>query len=525
MLIMFLIGLGYIAILPLFEGFDESAHFSSMRQIADTKIMPVWGKSYLDKETTDYSGPVAYGTLLPPFDKGMVYQNFFEHSELAANYQQIYRQPQPHPSFTASEETNWQSQHPPLYYLLLAPLEKATDHLSFVSQIFLLRLASYLLALVGVAFGLLAIRQQRQGTKMSAAMAGFMMYPIMLPMFFPEFARMGNDSLCILWVGVIAYLLSRWLRDEHSRTLAIAIGVALGLGLLTKAFFVPITAALVTMLLLRVWQRKSLRGLQSMAWMLSPALLIGAGWYVYQAMIGGSGMEGEEAISLAQHGGLLVNLREHFTLFGLARGIVSTGVTWIWAGTWSLVRLHSVLYVPLLILVVWVSGAYLLELRKYRLSDSAWLPVWLFAIFGAGLMYHILIGLALVGIGATAGWYLHILMPLVAPAIGLGTYSIWKKQQVRYGLIGLLAYAILFQGMALWAQFSLFTGCATKGANKLYAFSGHSFCLAQAPTLVHRIAILGWPVLGGIGFGGGIVCAVWLLAALCREQEASAGAR
>src|ERR1019366_10533663 len=66
-----------------------------------------------------------------------------------------------------------------------------------------------------------------------------MLYPLVLPMFFPEFTRIGNDCLCLFLVGVTAFLLSKWLKDENNKRLSVAIGVVLGLGLLTKAFFIP----------------------------------------------------------------------------------------------------------------------------------------------------------------------------------------------------------------------------------------------------------------------------------------------
>jgi len=45
---LFFIGLGYLAILPAFEGFDENAHYSSVRQIADMGTIPIYGESFLD---------------------------------------------------------------------------------------------------------------------------------------------------------------------------------------------------------------------------------------------------------------------------------------------------------------------------------------------------------------------------------------------------------------------------------------------------------------------------------------------
>jgi hypothetical protein len=515
-----LLGLGYIAMMPVFEGIDEPAHFSSMRQIADTKTLPVYGKSYVDEEFMEYKGPLYYGSLRPPFDTGLGYAKFFKHPEMTGSYPQTYDEPHPHAAYTSSKVLNWQAQHPPLYYLIMAPLERGTDTLSLVAQIFWLRFASYLIALAGVALAMLGTWESG-GVK--SAVTGFFLYPVLFPGFFPEFARMGNDSLCIFWTGLIVLLLSRWRRDQKNYKYPITIGIVLGLGLLTKVFFVLITAALALFLLLRIWRHRSREEWRDLACLLLPAFLVGAGQHIYQTRIAGNNFTSDYAAQIAQRGGLFLNLKEHFTLaqflFELCRGVAAVGVSWIWAGTWSLVRPHSIFYLPLLVLVTWAAVAYLRELKRHPIYDAEWLPVWLFCTFGCGLLYILFIGLALLGTGALGGWYLHILMPWAAPAVGLGFCSIWQHRRARYALLGLCSYAVLFQVGDLWAQFALFTGCASKGDDKHYAFSDSSFCLVQAPQLMERLRVLGWPCLMVIGFGGGAVCAVWLLFALSKDRS------
>ena len=516
LLTLFFIGLGYLAILPAFEGFDENAHYSSVRQIADTGTIPIYGASFLDQEVTDYQGPSPYGSLTPPFDEGMTYSKFFAQPHLLEHYLLAYRQSSVPSSYRPGQGQNWQAQHPPLYYILLAPLEKITENLSFVTRILLLRLASFLLALAGVVLGLLASKNPNKPLKDDPSVVGFMLYPLVLPMFFPEFTRIGNDSLCLFLVGTIAFLLSKLLNDENDKKLSLAIGVVLGLGLLTKAFFIPITAALCIFLLVRIfWDKRQpttlLRHWQSLILILLPAVLIGGGWYVYKFMAFGTLIGSADSIQLANQGGLVANLRQNFSLYGVVHGLVVTVVSYSYAGTWSLTRLPALLHIPLLGLAAWGFGAFALQLKQRPLTDLAWLPVLLFCTFGGGFLYHIIISVAINGNGNTPGWYLHILMPWVAPVLGIGFCSLLKTPRTKPFLIGLLLYAVLFQLMALWSQLALFTGCATKSDDKFYAFSGHAFCLDQAPVLMDRLSVLGWPVLAAVGFGGGLVCALLLV--------------
>lgn len=510
------IGIGYLAVLPVFEGFDETAHYSSLRQIADTGTIPLYGTSYLAQEVIDYQGPVPYGSGMHPFDRGMVYSKFFKHPELVEHYQQTYRQPLPNSIYSPSHELNWQAQHPPLYYLLLAPLVNALDGFSFTTQFFLLRLVSFFLALSGVFFGLLAVNHPNQPPERNPAMIGFLLYPIILPMFFPEFTRIGNDSLCIFLVGLVAYLLSLWLKDERNTKKSVAIGVALGMGLLTKAFFLPITVALAMFLSTRLLLNKQDGIIRSerfwnLLLIFLPAMFIGGGWYVYKLIAFGEITGSSEAIQLAHQGGLIAGLKENFSLYALVRGVIATLVSYSWAGTWSLARLPAFLHFPLLALAILVVIAYLRQLKLRTLTDMAWLPVWVFCFFAFGLIWHVVVGVALNGNGATPGWYLHILMPWVAPALGMGISSILQHRQARQLLLVLLLYAVLYQIMVFWAQLALFTGCATKGDDKYYAFSGHLFCLDQTSLLMDRVAVLGYPGLAAIGFTGGLICFLWLL--------------
>jgi 4-amino-4-deoxy-L-arabinose transferase-like glycosyltransferase len=508
-LTLFFVGLGYLAILPVFEGFDENAHFSSLREIADGKTIPVYGKSSIDKEVVDYQGPTAWGSLDPPFDKGLVYSKFFSDPALVEDYLRVYRQPHQRPAYAASGVMNWEAQHPPLYYLLLAPLEKLTESMAFVTQILVLRIASYLLALLGVVFALSWVIRSTEREE-PALLAGFVLYPIILPMFFPEFTRIGSDSLCLLLTGLLALLLSEWNSAKDNRKLAVAIGITVGLGLVTKAFFIPIAMALAIFLILRSLKRDQ-REWQGSFLILALAFFIGGGWYFYKFMTYGDPIGSNDAIQLAQQGGFIANLEQHFSFYAFARGILATIVSWSWGGTWSLARLPTLLHVPLLALTAWIVAAYLLQLRRRPLTDPAWLSVWLFSIFGCGFLYHILISIAINGNGNTPGWYLHILMPWAAPAVGIGAHAIWQHHPARPVLVGSLLYAVLFQATALWAQIALFTGCATKDDNKYYSFSGHYFCLDQADLLTARLAVLGWPMLAVAGFAAGVLCALWLV--------------
>ena len=72
----FLIGIGYISILPPFEGFDETAHYSRLRETKDYPLTVIKKESFLDRAVVEYKGPMPF-SLGPPFDEGFSYQKFF----------------------------------------------------------------------------------------------------------------------------------------------------------------------------------------------------------------------------------------------------------------------------------------------------------------------------------------------------------------------------------------------------------------------------------------------------------------
>ncbi len=504
-----LLGLGHLAILPPYEGFDETAHYASLREIADVGTLPHEGRSFLPQDVANYSGPLPYGSFSPPFDTGLTYAKFFADPARTEDFRQTYRSPRPRPTYESSTAPNWETQHPPLYYLLLEPVLKITNGLSLVSELLVLRAASFLLAAGGVLFGLAAARDQRS----QSAMLGFALYPIMLPMFFPEFARLGNDSLCLWLAGASAFCLMRALRSNEGARWFLALGFCLALGLLTKALFIPVTMAVAAFLAVRAWAKRGngqVQTLRDLMLALLPALILGGGWYLHDAFAGGNTSAGAEAARLAQQGGLWVGLQHNFSAVAMLRALAVVFATWVWSGTWSLVHMAALWQIPLMLLLIWTGVVYAMQLRARALDDIAWLPVFLLAFFGAGFFWHILVGIALTGNGITGGHYLHILMPWIAPALGMGAAAILRAGRQRFVFVSLVIYAVAFQVAALWSQFALFTGCATKSDDKLYAFSGSMFCLDQASTLVARLDVIAWPVLGGIGFAGGALCAIWL---------------
>ena len=168
--------------------------------------------------------------------------------------------------------------------------------------------------------------------------------------------------------------------------------------------------------------------------------------------------------------------------------------------------------IPLLVLTGWLFLNYVRQARRQTLTHIIWLPVWLSAPFFVGLVYHILVGIALTGSGGTAGWYVHILAPPVAFMFAFGLAGIENDRVWQRMLFyGLLAYTVFFLIIINWMQMVMFAGFAIKGDDKYYQFQDHAACLMRAADVITRLDVLGWPLLAVICFGGGLLCLVLIL--------------
>jgi hypothetical protein len=429
---------------------------------------------------------MAYGTF-PPFDR--------TGRQTYRGYRQAGRAPiAGGPTrYVGADTLNWQAQHPPLYYALMAPLYRAAHGLGWIDHLLVLRLASFAMAFAGLAMGVMATVRL---VKPIPVWTGPIMaaWPFLFPQFFPEFARLGNDSLCLLLASVAWALLLRLLGGQGRWVSALLLGASLGLGLLSKAFFLPIGAGIAVMLAARWWtagRPPALLGQAALAGL--AALALGAWWYIAKDLQTGALTGSDEFIRFHQAGGF-GRIIEAFSPMSLIRGLGVIPGTFAWAGTWSLTRLPEYLLIAPVLLLVLTMWSYIRGLSRSDLIG--WAPLALAAPFIAGLVYHVVVGMSGIG-AATPGWYLHIL----AAPLGLAVARGWTRPRL---LAALAALTALYTA-ASWAfQLSMFSGCAAKlGDNKHYDLTGAG-CFID----LRALSALGHPLLGLMCLAAGVVLAI-----------------
>jgi hypothetical protein len=340
----------------------------------------------------------------------------------------------------------------------MAPIYRLGAGLNWLDHLLLLRLVSWVLAFAGFAWG--ARRTQMVLTDRGIADSRLLLpaaWPFLFPQFFPEMARLTNDTLCLLLLAAVWSLTLRILERGSNAGRAVGLGATLGAGLLTKAFFLPTTAGVGLLLAIAAWQRRdradAARGLLALVL----AGTLGGAWYVYKWLTTGTLTGGADFVALEQAGGLWHGLLAHFSLTQYALGVLRIIAGFAWAGTWSFAHPIRLTVAPIMVSVLLAGILYATRLRR---SDMvAWAPACLIAPMLGGLLYHLLNMVAMTGEGAgTPGWYLHIFAAPLSLALVLG----WRWPWLQGALAG---YGVIFGAAMVPWQLSFFSGClARRGA-------------------------------------------------------------
>lgn len=430
----FFTGVAYLCVLPPFEAFDEAFYWSGLQQFADTGVVPRLGVARIARDAALYPGP-------RPSEDGQPYQAFDRSgARLGSGGPTVYG---------PGAAPNYQAQHPPLFDAVMTLPYHWTSGLTWRWHMLALRLACWSMAFAGFALGALTTRSL---VRPGAAWLP-LCWPFLFPEFFPEFTRITPDTLCLLLAGVLWRLLASWLDRGPSRGRSVGLGVVLGLGLLAKAFFLPVTAG-VTLLLLAVSWRRGQGAWPLVVLLALIAVAIGSPWYVSSYLLLGDATGAGDFVALEQQGGLLAGLRAHFSVVTYAYGLMRIVMGFCWAGTWSFVHLARWTIVPVAALALVPLARYAATLHRRPIEASA--PVFVAGPVIGGLVYH---ELAMVAqgwdIGGTGGWYLHIFAGPLSLALVLGwPASRWMRV--------LAAYAAGYGALMVWMQAAFFSGCLNR---------------------------------------------------------------
>jgi len=523
----FFFGFAIIAMLPPFEGIDETAHFSRFQSqmfappVPRSEAQKEENAPRLTQDVFDYyrHGPMPYHWI--GFDalhqkdslRGyMTYRDFFDKPALDENYIRDYRQSALQSGYRPGPEFNWQYQHPPLYYMLVGPAMKIlVGHASLVTVLFALRMISWILAFVGFSIGLLAtraylVKKNLQGAEVLTTLGA--LYPFLMPAFFWEFARLGNDSMCLFFCG-IAWALLLWHLYRPKSEAWFFLGFVLGLGWLTKALMIPVTVGILAFVALHSFCVVRKSPTQAKNWWLTPlkfaglVAFIGAPIYVLNYIFFGS-LGPVVFTQAANTHDMWFHLQHNFSLHALYLGLQNVFTTAVWlAGSWSYMIIDLPVHMALYVFMVFVMFSYHFAPRK---SDPIFqLPLWMILPMLFGLIMHILTVMIVQDNDNTPGYYLHILAPAWALIYSLGLKNLMDRKRLRPIIVTLVVSIILINFFVVWGYATAFAGCAISTLTVSPYYLLHTAevlkCVGDMPLIFDRLGVLAWPSLALTGFG------------------------
>ena len=508
-----LAGLGFCALLPPYEGFDESAHYSYIEQIAQTGTWPRLNDP-MTGEIDDYLNAAP-----SPQSARWSYRAFSQADAAAqaAGDAAVHNARDPARPWRAGTRPNWQGQHPPLYYAVLAPLWSLSKGWSLSAQLLLLRAVSYLFAWGALIIASVMLARPAVAPSLRPVLLlGPAMWPALFPMWFPEMARLGNDSLLLLLLA-LAWAVTQTALAPQGRLRYIALlGALCGLAALTKVTALPFVGALGLFLIWRVWRARGDAALRRVA--LSRLLTFGVavaavgGWWYLKCYVDyGTPLVSSAAFDVAAHGGLLKGLREHFIWWKAISGVVQNVRSFAWSGTWSFVFVPRWIEVPLSILVVVIAGGWIcraVKTKEFSALDS--LVLLTFGLFVLALLQNSLVIIAEVGGFLAGAWYLHCLAPMLAAFVAIGLEQTSKWRRVRPLIGALVLFPVPFLVFATTFYLFYFSGCLPEATgDRRYGLSAIAACAAAPREVLSHLAVLGDPAIALPLFGAG--CFVMLI--------------
>jgi hypothetical protein len=241
--------------LPLWEGFDEAFHYGYVETLWQTHRLPVLGRTLVAADVWQslalapvspivhrwFSQTTAFSAWysLPPDDK----------ERRRNDLDKLHPQPAP------SSVPNYEGHHPPLAYLVLAPVDWLISRAPIRVRVLVLRIVGAFLSIVLLFFGASALGRNLVLPEPFLHAALFTIF--CSQMLYATIAHVANDWLAVGIAALYVASLARLVREPDRKSVFNA-ALLLAAGLLTKAYFlafIPPAAIVVAFIWRRIrWQ-------------------------------------------------------------------------------------------------------------------------------------------------------------------------------------------------------------------------------------------------------------------------------
>ena len=381
-------GAFYCNLIPLWEGFDEWGHYAFVEHL---RLHP---------------------GVLPRTTDGVT----------AEIRQSVQSAPIRHEA--SDPMTLFEAEQPPLYYWILSVPNRIWTANDIATRVHRLRLVSVLIASLTIPFAWLAALELFSSRALAVSVCALI---TAMPGLMIDIARIGNESLAIAlgsWL-VLLLLRDRSLRSRLGTQGAILLGVALGLGLLTKAYFLAFIPVL-------IFRRR--------IYSLAVALSIGGWWYWRNFRLTGT-WTGEIMDVAATRAGWTAKLAAIGKIQWL-RVLDVALWTHIWTGAWSFLTVRSWMYriFELVFAVVAIMVVLALLRRPIgRFKVKLAMLISLEGLFALAISYQALGIFLAKNMSLGAGWYFYALVVDEALLLASGMLILVGRRRVIFAMGFLIA--------------------------------------------------------------------------------------
>ena len=434
-------GLFYAEMIPMWEGFDEHVHFAYIQHILYTGTLPD-STDPISMELEESLKLVPVPWLLRDVDPSYTtHDRYWQLSNEARQQSEeaLHNMPRAWGGKPGKYSMSiYEAQQPPLYYWLMSMPLRATSGFSLPARVFLIRMLSLLLASLAIPVGFLLVKRVLQNRE---AALGIVALISIMPGLMADVCRVGNDSLAMLLYTVTVYATLLFVENPRIPGRGLLLACSMGMGLLTKAYFLTALPALAAVVILALRRRKGrdllIRGLTVGI----GALALSAWWYVRNYLLTGAWSGLMQDVSLKNVS--FFELVKRAADVDWANALKSTLLSHIWFGNWSFLQVRSWMYqvfqyMGTLALVGLLT--YWIRALVKRLPETLPQPGHLMVLFSyyfffcIGICYHVLITFVVHDMSSSAGWYFYSLS-FPQPILILVGISVLIPQGTRLMLI------------------------------------------------------------------------------------------
>jgi hypothetical protein len=378
----------YASFVPLWEGYDEFAHFAFVQHLADTHELPNLVDAVTSEEVAESLRLAPVPWTIRNWTPGWITHDDFRRLPAPARQQrerELKQIPRASGREPAPNLRAYEAQQPPLAYLLYSIPYAVFRGAGLLTRAWVVRMTGCAIASLVVPLGFLVARRVL-GSGLQAV--GAVAVVASMPELMMTVDHGGNEPLAIVLATACVYALVG--DSPRPRRDALVLGCLLGCGLLTKAYFLTMIPA--------VLFRRSRR------WIAIAAATAIAGWWYWHAFRVTGTLTGGQ-IGIAAHQSTIPILQAVVNINWLRVADFAL-VSHLWLGGWSFLVLRTWMYRTMELVLVGQVG----NLRRVGNPPGRFVCIAVLLSFWAGMGYYAFTTYLATGEAAVFGYYAYALV-------------------------------------------------------------------------------------------------------------------